>query len=69
MVNRLVYPPTLLFFARVNVLIYVYACATGCIPAASRLYERFKKQFIRDFDNFYLISFKVTFTLYVSLFM
>ena len=29
------------------------------IPAIFRLYEHFKKQFIRDFDNYYLISFKV----------
>ena len=33
------------------------------IPTIFRLYEHFKKQFIRDFDNFYLISFKVIFTL------
>ena len=42
---------------------YYYAAGVYCyieIPTLLRLYEHFKKQFIRDFDNFYLISFKVT---------
>jgi len=28
-------------------------------PLFFRLYEHFKKSFMRDFDNFYMISFKV----------
>jgi len=37
----------------------VHNCPCYITPLLYRLYEHFKKSFMRDFDNFYMISFKV----------